>query len=49
MMELAAAGVPSILIPYPYAADNHQEKMQMPLLRLVLLLRLAIKRQLLKM
>ena len=26
MMELAAAGVPSILIPYPYAADNHQEK-----------------------
>lgn len=26
MMELAAAGVPSILIPYPFAADNHQEK-----------------------
>lgn len=26
MMELAAAGVPSILIPYPYAAMNHQEK-----------------------
>ncbi len=26
MMELAAAGLPSILIPYPYAADNHQEK-----------------------
>ena len=26
MMELAAAGVPSILIPYPYAAMNHQDK-----------------------
>lgn len=26
MMELAAAGVPSILIPYPHAADNHQDK-----------------------
>ena len=25
IMELAAAGVPSILIPYPYAADNHQD------------------------
>ncbi len=25
IMELAAAGIPSILIPYPYAADNHQE------------------------
>jgi UDP-N-acetylglucosamine--N-acetylmuramyl-(pentapeptide) pyrophosphoryl-undecaprenol N-acetylglucosamine transferase len=25
MMELAAAGVPSILVPYPYAASNHQE------------------------
>lgn len=25
LAELAAAGVPSILIPYPYAADNHQE------------------------
>lgn len=24
MMELAAMGVPSILIPYPYAADDHQ-------------------------
>ncbi len=24
MMELAAMGVPSILIPYPFAADNHQ-------------------------
>ncbi|HPS59212.1 MAG TPA: undecaprenyldiphospho-muramoylpentapeptide beta-N-acetylglucosaminyltransferase [Spirochaetota bacterium] len=26
MMELAAAGVPSILIPYPYAAMDHQDK-----------------------
>lgn len=26
IMELAAAGIPSLLIPYPYAADNHQEK-----------------------
>lgn len=26
MMELAAAGVPSILIPYPYAAMDHQNK-----------------------
>lgn len=26
MMELAATGIPSFLIPYPYAADNHQEK-----------------------
>ena len=26
MMELAAMGVPSIQIPYPYAADNHQDK-----------------------
>ena len=24
MMELAAMGVPSIQIPYPHAADNHQ-------------------------
>ncbi len=26
MMELAAMGVPSILIPYPFAADDHQTK-----------------------
>ncbi len=26
MMELAAAGVPSILIPYPFAAMDHQNK-----------------------
>ena len=26
MMELAAAGVPSILIPYPYAAMDHQSR-----------------------
>ena len=26
MMELAAMGLPSILVPYPYAADNHQER-----------------------
>ncbi len=26
MMELAATGIPSILIPYPYAADNHQDR-----------------------
>ncbi len=26
MMELAAAGVPSILIPYPHAAADHQSK-----------------------
>lgn len=25
MAELAVCGVPSILVPYPYAADNHQE------------------------
>jgi len=24
--ELAAAGVPSVLVPYPYAADDHQTK-----------------------
>ncbi len=26
MMELAAAGIPSILIPYPFSAMNHQDK-----------------------
>jgi UDP-N-acetylglucosamine--N-acetylmuramyl-(pentapeptide) pyrophosphoryl-undecaprenol N-acetylglucosamine transferase len=26
VMEFACFGLPSILIPYPYAADNHQEK-----------------------
>lgn len=26
VVEFAAAGLPSILIPYPHAADNHQEK-----------------------
>ena len=26
MMELAAMGVPSVLIPYPHAAMNHQDK-----------------------
>ncbi len=26
MMELAAMGLPSIQIPYPYAADGHQDK-----------------------
>ena len=26
LAELAARGVPAILIPYPYAAENHQEK-----------------------
>lgn len=26
MMELAAMGVPSVLIPFPYAAMNHQDK-----------------------
>ncbi len=26
IMEFAAVGLPSILIPYPYAADDHQEK-----------------------
>jgi UDP-N-acetylglucosamine--N-acetylmuramyl-(pentapeptide) pyrophosphoryl-undecaprenol N-acetylglucosamine transferase len=26
MVELAAMGVPSILIPFPYAADDHQNK-----------------------
>lgn len=25
MMELAAMGIPSVLIPFPFAADNHQE------------------------
>ncbi len=25
MMELAATGIPSILVPYPFAASNHQE------------------------
>jgi UDP-N-acetylglucosamine--N-acetylmuramyl-(pentapeptide) pyrophosphoryl-undecaprenol N-acetylglucosamine transferase len=25
MMELAAMGLPSLLIPYPFAADNHQD------------------------
>jgi UDP-N-acetylglucosamine--N-acetylmuramyl-(pentapeptide) pyrophosphoryl-undecaprenol N-acetylglucosamine transferase len=25
MMELAAVGIPSILVPYPHAASNHQE------------------------
>ena len=25
MSELAARGIPSILVPYPYATDNHQE------------------------
>ena len=26
MTELAHAGLPSILVPYPYAADDHQTK-----------------------
>ena len=26
VLEFAAVGLPSVLIPYPYAADNHQEK-----------------------
>ncbi|MBN2158280.1 MAG: undecaprenyldiphospho-muramoylpentapeptide beta-N-acetylglucosaminyltransferase [Spirochaetes bacterium] len=26
MMELAAMGIPSIQIPYPHAADNHQDR-----------------------
>ncbi len=26
LSELAVLGLPSILVPYPYAADNHQEK-----------------------
>ena len=26
MMELAAMGLPSIQIPYPHAADNHQDR-----------------------
>ena len=26
LAEIAACGLPSILIPYPYAAENHQEK-----------------------
>ena len=25
LAELTARGIPSILIPYPYAAENHQE------------------------
>ncbi len=25
MMEIASAGLPSVLLPYPHAADNHQE------------------------
>ena len=26
VLEFASVGLPSVLIPYPYAADNHQEK-----------------------
>ena len=26
LSELAVRGVPAILVPYPYAAENHQEK-----------------------
>ena len=26
LSELAVMGLPALLIPYPYAADNHQEK-----------------------
>ena len=26
LAELAVLGLPSILVPYPYAADNHQER-----------------------
>ncbi|MCB0412630.1 MAG: undecaprenyldiphospho-muramoylpentapeptide beta-N-acetylglucosaminyltransferase [Bdellovibrionales bacterium] len=26
LSELAALGVPSVLVPYPFAADNHQQK-----------------------
>jgi UDP-N-acetylglucosamine--N-acetylmuramyl-(pentapeptide) pyrophosphoryl-undecaprenol N-acetylglucosamine transferase len=26
MMELAAMGIPSIQVPYPHAADNHQDR-----------------------
>lgn len=27
LAELAILGLPAILVPYPYAAENHQEKM----------------------
>jgi UDP-N-acetylglucosamine--N-acetylmuramyl-(pentapeptide) pyrophosphoryl-undecaprenol N-acetylglucosamine transferase len=26
LAELAILGLPAILVPYPYAADNHQER-----------------------
>ena len=26
IMELSSIGVPALLVPYPYAAENHQEK-----------------------